>query len=122
MRMLSRKVRPINSLIFIADPEGGEPPIPKRGVRLQWTSSCISVGCYPEQDGPTEIELGESAEVDPGFEPAFAGDLDTPNRTVVVSTATYEKLFEAVVSDPRTRVRVWINDQQWPDKVVIGLN
>src|SRR5262245_36546058 len=103
--MLSRKVRPINSLIFIADPDGGEPPIPKRGARLQWTSSCISVVCCPEQDGPTEIVLGESAEVDPGFERAFAGDLDTPNLTVVVSTATYEKLLEAAVSDARTHVR-----------------
>jgi hypothetical protein len=119
---LTKKVRPVNSLLFIADPEGGQAPKPVRGVRLRSTSSCVSVGCYPEQDGPTEVLLGDSTDVNPGFEPIFDGNLKTPNRAVVVSTAVYEKLLEAPVPDTHTRIRVWVNHPRWPDKIIIGMN
>lgn len=95
--------------------------MPVRGAQLLSTSSCISVACYPEQDGPTELLLGEMTEVDPGFDPAFDGELLTPSGTVVVSTATYERLLEARVPKTKTHVRVWTNDPQWPDKVIVGV-
>ncbi len=120
--LLAKKVRPGNSLVFISDPNGGEPPKPVRGAKLLFTPSCISVSCFPEQDGPTEIILGNSANVDPGFAPAFDGDLVTPNRAVVVSTATYDPLLETKVASTKTHVRVWLNDPRWPDKVMIGLD
>jgi hypothetical protein len=30
----------------------------------------------PEQDGPTDVALGDMTEVDPGYEPAFEGQLE----------------------------------------------
>jgi hypothetical protein len=118
---LATKVRPVNSLLFISDPNGGEPPIPVRNTRIRSTSSCISVSCSSEQDGPTEVILGMAQEVDPGTDPVFDRDLETPNRAVVVSTVERETVLEAKVPGKRTHVRIWVNHPRWADKVIVGL-
>jgi hypothetical protein len=117
----SKSIRPVNSLLFVSDPTGGIVPEWVRGELILSTPSCISVGCYPEQDGPTEVILGTAQEVDPGGNPAFHGDLETPNRAVVVSTVERETVLEAKVPETRTHVRIWINHLRWPDKVIVGL-
>jgi hypothetical protein len=114
-------INPINSLLFISDPEGGVPPTPIRGPMILSTSSCISFRCYPEQDGSTEVTLGGIDEVDPGGVPAFEGELETPSHAVVVSTADLEAVLQAVVQGARTKVKIWLSHPQWPDKVVVGL-
>ena len=115
------KVRPINSLLFVSDPDGGTAPTPIRGPMILSTPSCISFRCYPEQDGPTEIVLGHAQEIDPGGDPAFEGDLETPNRAVVVSTVDRQTILAMKVQDLSTHVRIWPNDPRWPDRVIIGL-
>jgi hypothetical protein len=117
----SRKIRPVNSLIFISDPAGGVIPEWIRDALILSTSSCISVGCYPEQDGPTEVILGGAQEVDPGFPPAFDRDLETPHRAVIVSTVERNTILQSKVTTMRTRVRIWVNHPRWPDKVIVGL-
>jgi hypothetical protein len=114
------KIRPVNSLVFVSDPDGGSAPVPMRGKMILSTPSCISVRCYPEQDGPTEIILGKARDVTPGQQPAFEGELETPSCSVVVSTAERETVLEAVVSKTRTLVRIWLSDPRWPDRVIIG--
>ena len=116
----STSVRPVNSLIFVSDPAGGAVPEWIRGALILSTLSCISVGCYPEQDGPTQVVLGKMQEVDPGDHPAFEGDLETPNRTVVVSTVERTTILQAKVTNARTHVRIWVSHPRWPDKVTIG--
>jgi hypothetical protein len=118
----SKKVRPVNSLLFISDSDGGEGPEWVRGEQILATSSCISVACYPEQDGPTEITLGGTGEVDPGWHPVFAGELETPSRTVIVSTVDHDTILESTVPKERTHVTIWVSHPRWPDRVVIGLN
>ena len=117
---VARKIWPVNSLIFISDPSGGMVPEWIRDALILSTPSCISVGCYPEQDGPTEVILGKAQEVDPGFRPAFEGDLATPSRAVVVSTVDRDTVLESKVPDMRTRVRIWISHPRWPDKIIVG--
>jgi hypothetical protein len=117
----STKVRPINSLLFVSDPNGGVAPIPVWGAMILSTSSCISVACTSEQDGPTEVILGNASDVDPGHPPAFDGALETPNRAVVVSTVDDQTVLKANVPTSETHVRVWINHPRWPDKVIVGL-
>jgi hypothetical protein len=114
-------IRPINSILFISDRDGGVPPEPVRGADIAATSSCISFRCFPEQDGPTEVVLGESFRVEPASLPAFDGELETPHRTVVISTTDFHTVLETGVPDTRTRVRIWFSHPQWPDKVIIGL-
>jgi len=85
------------------------------------TSSCIAVGCLPFIDGETDVTLGETSAVDPGGVPVFDGNLDTPNRRVVVSTVEWDTLLEIEVSDIRAHVKIWTNHPQWPDKVIVGV-
>jgi hypothetical protein len=117
---ISTKVSPINSLIFISDLDGGKAPYPVRGAMIMSTSSCISVGCHPEQDGPTEIVLGKLDEVDPGAAAAFDGDLDTPNGHITISTVDRKTILDAAVPEKRTHVRIWLSHPRWPERVIIG--
>jgi hypothetical protein len=122
--MMSTKisVRPINSILFLSDEIGGDPPVPIRGAMIQSTPSTISFRCYPEQDGPTEIHVGQLNEVEPAQDvPAFDGELETPSRSVVLSTADWQTLLRVEVPSFRTRVRIWLSHPQWPDRITIGL-
>lgn len=115
------RIAPSNSLLFVSDVSGGKIPQITRGPWLWATSSCIAVGCYPEQDGETEVVLGKSEEVVPVDHLAFDGNLETPNRAVIVSTVEGNTILERAVSEVRTRVRIWVSHPRWPEKVVIGL-
>ena len=117
----SIRISPPNSILFVSDPDGGKAPYPVRGALILSTQSCISFGCYPEQDGPTEVILGKAHEVAPGDLPAFDGRLETPARAIVVSTVERETVLEMNVPDTHARVRIWLNHPRWPDKVIIGV-
>jgi hypothetical protein len=67
----STNISPPNSLVFLSDADGGEAPFPVWGAIILSTPSCVSIACYPEQDGPTEIVLGGAAKVAPDDQPAF---------------------------------------------------
>jgi hypothetical protein len=115
------KISPPNSLLFISDPAGGTVPEFVPGKLILSTTSCVSFGCYPEQDGMTEVTLGDAQQVDPGEPPAFDSDLDTPSHAIVVLTVERQTVLESKLRSARTRVRIWVNDLRWPNKVTIGL-
>jgi hypothetical protein len=117
----SAKVAPPNSIVFVSDPNGGQTPEPVWGAMILSTPSCISVGCFPEVDGETEITVGPVGEVDPGGLPSFTGTLETPNRAVVISTVEDETIVQVPVPKKTTGVRIWLSHPQWPEKVTIGL-
>lgn len=75
-----------------------------------------------EIDGETEIALGAADEIEAkaGFEAVFDGMIDTPTRTLMVSDLDIFGLMSSDVPGDRTRVRIWVNDPQMPDKIVIG--
>jgi hypothetical protein len=79
------------------------------------------VGCYSEQDGATEVILAHMRDVKSAASPVFDGDLDTPNRAVMVSTADYEQILSLTVPNIRTHVRIWTNHPRWPTKITIGV-
>jgi hypothetical protein len=118
---VSIKVAPPNSLLFISDQNGGVAPEPVRGAQILSTSSCISVACLMSQDGETEVTLGSAPDIRPGGFAVFDGLLETPNRSVVVSTVEGHPLLEARVPRVTTRIKVWVNRPKEPDQVVIGL-
>lgn len=115
-------IAPMNSLLFLSESDGGEPPEPVWGAQILSTASCISFACYPEQDGPTEISLGARNEVDPGTPPAFEGDLETPHRVVIVSTVDRKTVMKMGVPATHTHVRIWLSHPRWPEKIAIGLD
>jgi hypothetical protein len=119
---IKKSVSPVNSLLFLSDPDGGQPPVPVWGAQIQSTPSCISFICFPEQDGPTEITLGAKHEVDPGTSPAFEGDLETPHRAVIVSTVDQKTVMRMDVPGMRTHLCIWLSHPRWPEKIWIGLD
>lgn len=116
----SIRVSPPNSLVFISDPDGGQAPIPVRGAMILSSPSCVSVGCFPEIDGETEITLGPTSEVGLDGLPDFIGTIETPNRALVVSTVEGDRILGASVPTFHTRVRIWLSHPRWPEKVIIG--
>jgi hypothetical protein len=116
----SVKIAPPNSLLFISDTHGGEPPYPVRGAQILATESCVSIACYPSIDGETSVTLGPAREVDPGIAPAFDGSLNTPNRSIVISTVDRETVLVEKVPYATTRVKAWVNKPSMPDKVIVG--
>jgi hypothetical protein len=118
----STKIAPSNSLLFVSDPDGGDPPRPARDEQILATDSCISVACYPFIDGETAVTLGAAREVDPGYEPAFDGKLATPNRAIVISTVEHKTILSATVPETITRIRAWVNKPSMADQVIIGFD
>jgi hypothetical protein len=114
-------IRPVNSIVFVSDRAGGITPLWEKGQQILWNDSCISIACYPEQDGPTEISIGTRGEVDPGTPSAFEGELKTPDRAITVSTVDQKTVLEIGVASERTHICVWLSDPRWPAKVTIGL-
>lgn len=117
----SIRVAPSNSIVFVSDSSGGEPPVPVWGAMILSTPSCISVGCFPEVDGETEILLGPVLEVDPGDLPAFSGTLETPNHAVAVTTVEGHAILTIPVQRAKTGVRIWLSHPRWPERVTIGV-
>jgi hypothetical protein len=115
-------VAPINSLLFLSDVDGGKPPIPVWGAKILSTPSCISFACYPEQDGPTQITIGNREEVAWTAPPAFEGELETPHRAVIISTVDMQTLVKTAVTNARTHVAIWYDHPRWPERIAIGLN
>ena len=114
-------VSPVNSLLFMTDANGGTPPEPVWGAKIQSTPSCISFACFPEQDGPTEIAIGQNGDLEPEKLLVFDGELDTPSRVIILETAVHERVLAVDVAHRKTKVRIWYSHPKWPEKIVIGV-
>jgi hypothetical protein len=114
-------IAPVNSLIGISDPQKGAVPEPPLPDGITATESDILVACYPEVEGETKITLGQGADVDPGYPPAFDGQLATPSRVVRITDVVWKSLLETPVSSQRTRVRIWKNRVHFADEITIGV-
>ena len=117
----SKIIKPVNSIVFISDRAGGAVPHWQKDKQILWTDSCISVACYPEQDGPTKVILGAASELDPGFQADFDGMLKTPNRVLTVQNVPHETLLAMNVAKKIVRVQIWLNSKKWADHVTIGV-
>lgn len=77
--------------------------------------------CKPSIDGKTDITLGMTGLVDPGKNPAFDGQLETPSKIVVIETSEQDLILSQPVESETTRVRIWKNDEWLADKIIVGL-
>jgi len=121
MMAKSTKFAPPNSLVLIVDQGGGTIPATMTEGLIASTNSCIAVGCRSEIDGDTEFILGEVADVNPGSQPAFRGNLKTPSRKIALRAVTGVTIFEISVPHQDTTVCVWANDAIEPDQVIVGI-
>lgn len=118
---ISVRLAPPNSVVLIEDICGGEVPDTMNQSLISITDSCIAVGCRAEDDGETQIVLGDLSEVDAEKQLVFDGVLRTPSLRLVIRTVLGVTLLETPVSDAETRLRIWTNDLTEPDQIVIGL-
>jgi len=118
--MESMRSSPINSIVFISADVRSKPPEHVYGALIGYNETCVSVGCYPSDDGETEFFLGRSDEFATEGEIVFDGTIETPTGSLMISTVDGEVLLEQAVPSTRTRVRVRVNHPKWPDQVIIG--
>ena len=111
---------PVNSIVFISDEDGGDAPIPVRGVPIHSTPSCVSVACYPENEGKTEFVLGTIREADQGTMADFDGEVETPRKHLLITTVDDRLILKVKVPTTKTRVRVWRSHPLWPKRVVVA--
>jgi len=121
MKTVTARLAPPNSLILILDPQGAEIPATTKGELISSTETCIAVGCMSEDDGETELTLGEAKAVDPGYAPTLEKRISTPTRKLTVQSVHGVTLLETHVPSQSAAVQVWVNDAHEPDKVVIGV-
>ena len=63
MTLIAAHVPVLNSLLFVKDSLTKDHPN-INGIGSVWsTASCVAVSCLPDCDGPTEIILGDSGEL-----------------------------------------------------------
>lgn len=111
---------PINSIVFISDNLRSDAPEHVYGALISYNETCVSVGCYPSDDGETEFFLGRADELATEGEIVFDGTIETPTRSLMISTVDGEVLLEQAVPSARTQVRIWANHPKWPDQVLVG--
>jgi hypothetical protein len=114
-------VAPPYSVVLVEDAVGGDIPEVMGRATIKATDSCIAIACLAEIDGETEITLADAKSVDPGSAPAFDEQLRTPSRKIIVRSVEGTTFLELPVPTAVTRVRVWVNDSQEPDRVLIGV-
>jgi hypothetical protein len=102
--------------------KGIDVPIPENLEQLVYaTPTCWIVICAADVDGDTEVTFGSFEEVDPGEPPIHDGVLETPLFKLVLGLASGEDPLVLAVPTERTRLRIWTNDPQFPNKVTIAV-
>jgi hypothetical protein len=61
------KIAPPNSLLFVSGPSNDQPIDFSSIKTIRWNPTCIAVSCLPFVDGETEVTLGFTDEVEPGW-------------------------------------------------------
>jgi hypothetical protein len=128
----SIKIAPPNSMIFLSDPEFEVvPEIDDRSPTIWTTASCIAIGCLMFQDGDSDFRLLSGKGVDKELASilsshdqlklVFDGSIDSPNRSLSMSTSDGDVLLRAEVATTSTKIRIWTNHPIEPEMVVIVL-
>ncbi len=118
---IKNSIRPINSLAYIHDASQFDVPELRSDTSVTATPKCVLLLTYPEVDGPTDVTFDLQPRDRPLLMLQHDAMLETPSRTVVMSTVDEQILFSVPVAESTTRVRVWLNTRFNPDQVVIGL-
>jgi hypothetical protein len=119
MTYVENSVAPPNSIIFIVDPtHDSQVPDDTGAALVTATSSCIAVGTAESSHGETSVRLGTIIQ-DPVGQLVFDGSLETPGRRLSVENSWLEEILSTNVENAVTRVRIWANDLNEPDVILI---
>lgn len=121
MILQHRTVAPEYNSFYIAGRRGVNVPIDFDHGFIASSSECITVPCLYWNEGDTSITLGRTSDLDRVDPPRFEGDLQTPQRRVLLFDANMPEIMSMVVPGAVTRIRIWTNDPREPDEVTIGV-
>lgn len=114
------RISPVNSIVFVHGGRDNVLPLAIWGARILATNSCVSVVCYPEIDGPTDIVFGDVKEVGLDRPPDFEGILRTPDRKVIITTVDDQTVLDVPVLAKLTVLKIWRSHPRWPEIVTVG--
>lgn len=117
--------QPANGIVFVYGDSDVEVPadrLDRRTSLIAASDDALIVCVKAEVDGETELTVGASSEIDPGWTPAFVGFVNTPFHLILVETVDQRILVRQDVALKRTALRVWFSHPRWPDRVLIGID
>lgn len=120
-KMIKRlSVAPPNSVVLVMAPSAVDIPV-EFARTVTATPSCIAIATSCFADGETEIALGDFDTPQRADRVAYDGVLETPDASVDVCSVYNEVLLQIAVTDPRSRVRVWVNADSEPNVIEISV-
>ena len=119
MPYITNKLAPPNSIVLLEDKGGGDIPESVGDSLVVATKSCVAIGCKAEDDGETEITLGNEYPDTLNLYPAFEGRLPTPSGVLCVRSVYGDNILELRTATAETQVQVWVNHAKEPDRIYI---
>ena len=119
--MITAKLKPPNSLIFVMDPSSGQLPESLGSSSVTSTLTSLAIGTLSEVDGETQLILGSLDDgghrTAPDLALRWSGEIETSGSVAIVSA---ENLVILEVSSEATAViQIWSNDEFEPDLVCV---
>ncbi len=105
---------------YISGDHAAKIPVEVERFGFWENADCILVQCLPWNEGKTELTVISDPSAFPSGPPALDRSLPTPNNKVLFYDANYD-LFDIAVPGGASRIRIWANYEQCPDKVTVAV-
>lgn len=91
-----------------------------RDTNIWAAAGCVAVGLMSFMDGMTELAFGPATAVALTGQPQFDGVIDTPSRSLAVSTPEGFIIGRPESVGDRTRIRIWIDHPAEPETITVA--
>jgi hypothetical protein len=120
--MNEKRFTPSHPIVFIFDPANRSMLVPEIDVaRVACANpSYVSVKNLADVDGEVSVAFGPHPDPLDGFV-VFEGAVDSPSLELATTSAENEKLVSVSVPSKRTSINVFVDDLQFPSRVVVQL-
>jgi hypothetical protein len=119
---ISTSISPPYSLVLVVGSSNVDHPIFSAESVISATKNCIAIGCKSEDDGETKFILGAIEEINQNCDPDAKFLIETPNHELRVQTVYGKVILQIDVRCSRTDVSIWLNDENEPTIVWIGVS
>lgn len=108
-----------NAVILVMDHDSGSLPCSMGSALVSATSSCVAIATKPASDGVCEVTLIDEVECGAMGLCVYEGLVETPSLEISVCDVTNVRLLSLSVEKLTTGVKVLVNDQYEPDRIVV---
>lgn len=112
---------PPHSVVLFMNFESGKPPESFAEKLVSATSTCVAVGTLSEQDGQTNVTLTDELpqQLESSIILAFDGLISVSGKYLSLVTTLNEPIMSLPVRQNSLRIRVWVNDNVEPDRILV---